>query len=157
MVLTGTQIGNVITGVLSAGASARLRVRGGSMFPSLRNDDVLIIEPVVASELRRGSVILACSGDRLIAHRVRNVRFDAKVTLITTRGDNRREDDHPLTAQSVVGRVVAVERHGRRVDVPKYSFALSFLVRLRLLSVKGGAKLVAWARRSGAGELSLQS
>ena len=134
-----------------------MRVRGGSMFPSLRAEDVLVIAPMVPDQIRRGAVILAHCGDRLVAHRVRHVRLEAGVTIITTRGDNRRDDDAAITSKEVIGKVVAVERRGRRLPVRAALSILSLSVRIRAKSADQMKRLIACLRPAGVDARVFQS
>src|SRR4051794_15557237 len=156
MLKSGADIGQLVADIVGTGALARLQVRGASMYPSVRAEDVLLIESCDPDSLCTGSVILTLN-ETLTAHRIRSIRRHAGTTTITTRGDNRREDDHEVSAAHVVGRVIAVERLGRRYHIPRLSIPLSLITRFRLLGARGRVRLAAWLRRSGAGELSLQA
>jgi hypothetical protein len=101
--------------VLSTGSSFRFRARGASMRPSIRDGDILEIQPVDAGAICRGDVVLCRAGEgRLFAHRViRVTRMDGRM-MVATQGDALACPDGLFAPEQVLGRAVAVEREGRR-------------------------------------------
>ncbi len=90
---------------------------GRSMYPTLRDCDIVVCSAPRRGRLRRGDVVLFRSPDdgRWIVHRICGISGAA----VATRGDaNPSADDRPLPIDAVEGRVIAVERGGRRVRVP---------------------------------------
>jgi hypothetical protein len=102
------------------------------MFPSLRDDDVLVVEQVAADAIVPGSVILTEQDGRLTAHRVRSVTRDGDVIGVITRGDNRWEDDPAVGLESVVGLVTGYHRDGGHYSLPRLSLTLSLITRCRV-------------------------
>ncbi|HJW93539.1 MAG TPA: S24/S26 family peptidase [Thermoanaerobaculia bacterium] len=92
----------VIEEVLATGNAARFRARGDSMHPSIRSDELLEVERVDPSSVRRGDVVLARLSRGLTAHRVVRVSRDGR---FITRGDNAPMDDEPFFAGAIIGRV----------------------------------------------------
>jgi signal peptidase I len=131
-----------VAAIVATGAEARLRVHGGSMLPTVRPGDALFVRRGDASSISRGSVILAKKSGRLIAHRVRRVDWRDGVMWITTRGDARNNDDLALTAEHVVGNVIAIERDGRRLRVRQRSPFLSLFIRVRGSAAYQGKRFV---------------
>ncbi|MDD3069847.1 MAG: signal peptidase I [Methanoculleus horonobensis] len=89
---------------------------GQSMYPTLRDRDIVICSAPRHGQLRRGDVVLFRSekDGRWIVHRI----CDISGTVAATRGDaNPSVDEQPLPLDAVEGRVIAVERRGRRVRV----------------------------------------
>ncbi len=90
---------------------------GRSMYPTLRDRDIVVCSAPRRGQLRRGDVVLFRSekDGRWIVHRICGVSGMG----FTTRGDvNPSVDEQPLPIDAVEGRVIAVERRGRRVRVP---------------------------------------
>lgn len=85
---------------------------GDSMRPLIRRGrDPITIRPA-DGKLRRGDVVLFCSGEgRYVVHRVRRIRGQQVQTL----GDNCWLADPWISAEQVVGRVVCVRRGGRSI------------------------------------------
>jgi hypothetical protein len=125
--------------VVRAGGFVWLAADGLSMMPLLRPGDRLLVAP--AGEVRRGQVVLARLGGRLVAHRV--VRVDG--LGITMRGDACDRDDLRIPAEALVGRVVVAQRGARLIcaqatlafglpALGRYAMARLQWVRLRLHS-----------------------
>jgi hypothetical protein len=93
-------------------APLRLRVRGGSMRPSLRPGDRVTVERAAAADLRRGDWVLLRGQDGVFLHRLLGFTREG---LLLTKGDAHRAADHPWPREAAVGRVVTVTR-GERTD-----------------------------------------
>lgn len=103
---------DLMTAVLARGASFRFQARGFSMSPFIRDGDVLTLAPA-PQRIRLGEVVSfinSCSS-RLSVHR--SVQTGRKGYLI--RGDNSPEPDGFVSHAGILGRVIRVERRGRRV------------------------------------------
>lgn len=86
---------------------------GRSMNPTLMEPELMEIVPVSADEIRTGDVILFRRPDDTtnIVHRVVEISGNA----FRTRGDNNRHaDTFPVTANAIIGLVVASWRGSRR-------------------------------------------
>jgi len=92
---------------------ARLRAHGGSMWPWIRGGDELLVEVVGMESLRCGHVVLFARDARLFAHRV--VRGPAKTGEIILKGDALSDEDPPVGARHLLGRVVALRRGKRTI------------------------------------------
>lgn len=88
-------------------------VGSGSMTPVLRTGDVVIVAKVPASAVRVGDIIEYRKDENTnIVHRVINIDNSSGTETFTTKGDaNSAEDENPVLAQNVVGKVV--------FDIPK--------------------------------------
>src|SRR5580693_3536765 len=95
--------------VLAEGAQVRFRVSGMSMQPNLLDGDTVVVAPARENELRRGDVVLTEGKDGLRVHRF--ISEDAAGGIVT-RGDAGQENDPE--PQKLAGRVVAIERNGRK-------------------------------------------
>jgi hypothetical protein len=105
--------GEVALALLREGVAIRFRASGLSMEPSIRDGDVITVAPLEAA-VRRGDVLLYRHGRRFTAHRaIGRVRGDA--TLLRVRGDAPGWEEERVAVADVLGRIVAVEREGRKV------------------------------------------
>ncbi len=95
--------------LLAAGHTLTVHVRGYSMFPWLRPGDLIRVEPVDATSLRPGDVILFRAGGVAITHRL--LRW--KDGRLITKGDAAPCPDRPLSPVEVAGRVIEVRRGDR--------------------------------------------
>lgn len=86
-----------------------LPVRGGSMGRSLRSGSTVRVVP--GARPRRGEVWAFCTaGGTILVHRYRRAAGGEFIF----RGDARAADDAAVPASRLVGRVVEVQRDGRR-------------------------------------------
>jgi phage repressor protein C with HTH and peptisase S24 domain len=108
----------VVRGLLEDGLSVRFRASGRSMLPALRDGEYLIVAPGRAADIDIGDVVLCDTRRGPVAHRVQSVqrRADGEKQF-TLRGDASSECDRPVAAPQVRGRIVSVERDGRRVSL----------------------------------------
>jgi len=98
---------------LAQGDLTRLRVAGHSMAPLVERGDLVLVQRANLEDLHRGDLLLVEQGGDFLVHRL----IAADVHGLHTKGDNASHADSPLTPQAVLGRVVAVERGGRRIDL----------------------------------------
>jgi signal peptidase len=91
--------------------------RGASMLPAIYPGDVLVIARSPNARVRGGQVVLASRDGRFFAHRVVGKTNAGGRHLVFTRGDALTEDDPPVADADLLGRVTAVIRGGRRIEV----------------------------------------
>ena len=108
----------VTVDLLKSGQSVRFQAPGRSMTPTIREDETITINPVSASTVRKGDIILYNNETGVIAHRV--IRIEKKDASLQPhsfilRGDASITDDKPVAPGQVLGKVVSVERHGRSI------------------------------------------
>lgn len=119
--MSDLELAELLADVAGRGARARLRVAGGSMRPTLRDGDVVLIDAAAPETLRRGDVVAARMHGRIVIHRVESIRGGE----LRLRGDNRVECDPWIAHADVIGRVeelrprrstfVAARRFARRL------------------------------------------
>lgn len=101
--------------LIESGHSLHLRVRGGSMFPWIRDGDLVQVSPVTMDEVEEGDILFFRRGRMLLAHRVVERRVDGQKVQLITRGDSHSQDDGPIgRPEDLIGRVERVYR-GRRI------------------------------------------
>ena len=98
---------------LQGRSTLHLRVISSSMTPALRPDDVVIVQSAPLESLRRGDLVVIQRGAELITHRL--VAIDAHGWR--TKGDNCVAADPVWPAAIMVGRVAAIERGERAIDL----------------------------------------
>lgn len=120
--------------ILSKGGSLRFRARGLSMRPTIRDGDMLVIEPVdEMSESRLGDILLYQFERQLLVHRVvRKKRYEDQPNLLI-QGDAVLQPDGWVNPHQVLGRVSQVERQGRtihlnRIDQRTWGLLLALLL-----------------------------
>jgi hypothetical protein len=137
------------TEVLRGGHTLRFRARGGSMWPFIRDGDWALVQAVGAASIRRGDVVLVHTGSgRLLVHRAVWVGREGSELILRTQGDSLAHADPLIHATQVLGRVVAVERGGRRLRLDRTPLRLAGLAWIRLSTLRRrlGQGLKRWAR-----------
>ena len=104
----------LMTAVLDKGAPFRFQASGSSMFPFIRDGDVITISKT-SRRIRMGDMVAFANpcNDRLTVHRV--VHFSMDGFLI--KGDNSPEPDGWIGYDKILGYVTRIERDSRNVQV----------------------------------------
>ncbi|MGB3905130.1 MAG: signal peptidase I [Anaerolineae bacterium] len=114
----GPHFFQLATGILAGGNVLRFRAHGGSMYPFVRDGDVVEVKPVQASAVGLGDVVLCGYGeDRLVVHRVIRVNRENGRVVLAIKGDSARHPDRPIYPEQVLGQVIAIERGGRKLPL----------------------------------------
>jgi signal peptidase I len=95
-----TPFERILRDLLTEGHGARFRAAGDSMYPAIRDGELVDIVPCDASSLRRGDIVLAAMRRGLTLHRIVRISPDG----IITRGDNATCDDGIITSANLLGR-----------------------------------------------------
>jgi signal peptidase len=111
----GTDFEELAVNILEAGHELRFRARGSSMHPLVRDGDILDVQPISGTAPGAGEVILYRSrGHGIVVHRVVGMLTQEEEDFLLVKGDAARAPDPQVPASRVLGRVVSIERHGRR-------------------------------------------
>lgn len=104
--------------ILSRGACLRFQAKGMSMFPAVRDGDILNIWPVAPDEIKAQDIIFYRNlGGNLAAHRlIRKILSQEKNTLLV-KGDFQQGDGEIISLENVLGKVREIERKGRKVNI----------------------------------------
>jgi hypothetical protein len=130
---------DVCVGLLNLGQSVRFQANGWSMHPTIQDGETILVEPVSASQVKRGDIVLYRTPRGVTAHRIDRVVKDTNSVLNTRsssrdsfhsvhspqhsslffllRGDSLDAFDSPVTSDQILGKVVSVERNGRPIDL----------------------------------------
>ncbi len=126
---------DVTIGLLRQGYGVRFYAKGWSMHPTIRDGELITVEPVIPSQVKRRDILLHYNGRRVIAHRV--VRMAKRMSLLNPqtaaidasfvlRGDASSTCDGPVDADQILGKVVTVERNGRLIDLDSWKSMLFY-------------------------------
>lgn len=109
--LTPTAVSRLMHQTLAAGRSLRVRVRGYSMAPLIREGDRITLAPVLEGRLPLGAPVAVRLPfrDACVVHRI----VDRRAGAYRIKGDNLRRPDGWVSAADVLGIVRRVERNGR--------------------------------------------
>jgi signal peptidase I len=103
--------------LLSLGLGVRFRAPGASMHPTIRHEDVITVEPVAPSSLKRRDIILYRRQSNFIAHRIVKIEErDGRGLTFIVRGDASVTCDAPVKPEHVLGKVVCLERDHQIID-----------------------------------------
>jgi len=101
------------TELLSLGACVRFQARGQSMYPAIRDGEIIKVEPVEPSHIKKGDIVLYRMKKGVIAHRVVRIeRRNGGLPFFVLRGDTMETCDGIVEPRQVIGRVISVERNG---------------------------------------------
>lgn len=132
---------------LRAGRSFRFTVSTSSMQPALAPGDKVLISAVLPDELRPGDIVVRKSAHAHIAHRlIGSYKSGSEIHLIT-KGDNALTADDAWQAAQLVGKVVAMDRAGRKTSARftrarRRAFVIAFLSRCQLSASRTGPKII---------------
>jgi len=133
VILAAQEFAELSAAILGRGSSIRFRARGRSMLPLIRNRDVLTARPVSVGTLRVGDIVLHRIGrDRLVAHRIVRLGHTNGKAMLTTRGDASLAPGDQVSAEQVLGHVVALRRGGRSVWLDRGAWRLAGVLWVRL-------------------------
>ncbi|MGD9040866.1 MAG: S24 family peptidase [Desulfobacteraceae bacterium] len=105
------------TELLGRGKRVRFRAPGRSMYPTIRENEAITVEPIKPRHVKVGDIILFRSGESVVAHRVMRIERGKGETLrFILREDTLGTLDQPVAAKQILGKVVSVERAGRNID-----------------------------------------
>jgi signal peptidase I len=98
----------VVERLLSSGCRVRFRATGSSMHPTIRDGEMLDVECVELTSIRRGDVLLYLHKRRPIAHRVVQIYTEGSaISGFLLCGDAKAACDAPIEPHQVLGRVIA--------------------------------------------------
>lgn len=120
--------------LVESGQSLRLRVNGNSMEPLLYSEDWVIVVQASLETLNCGDLIVLRRESDLVTHRL--VKKDAQGWL--TKGDSLPYLDPEDQERIILGRVIAIERDGHRMNLEsgRWKFVNETLGRLGWFEAK---------------------
>ena len=132
--ISGSALIELLRDVLGKGAPFRFRTSGFSMFPFIKDGDLVTVSPMLGSSPGLGDVVAFVQPGtrRLAIHRVIGEEGDS----YWMRGDNSLQADGFIPKTSILGRVKRVERNGKRVylGLGPERFLIALLTRRGLVS-----------------------
>ena len=107
--LQATKI-NLYRKVLEEGEELYIRACGTSMWPFIKNEDILVIKKVPLTSFSTGDIIAYVQDERVICHRV----SERKHKVISTKADALTGVDSRIPTDNILGQVIAREKDGAR-------------------------------------------
>ena len=100
-------------------------VTGNSMYPFLKNKDIVVLSGISLNEIKIGDIILTYDGIRMLCHRV----FRVNKKIVQTKADAFILPDLPICEKNLIGKVI-IRKSGKkfiRMDTP-FSMYRGFLI-----------------------------
>lgn len=127
------------TGLLEDGSDVRIIASGYSMYPAISPGNPIIIEPVKdKANLKPGEIIAWERDSDLVVHRLIHIYESDGELYYITRGDATLTSDNPVSFNLIAGRVVSIEKRGKRrlpasiFLIPEWRYRLNrFIVRVK--------------------------
>ncbi|MGO8734255.1 MAG: hypothetical protein ACLQVM_15890 [Terriglobia bacterium] len=142
LVLASLDVGRV----LADREGVTFRAQGTCMYPNVRPGDVLRIRSRLAADVVVGDIAVCRAPDYLFGHRVidKGVR-DGRAFIVTRPDRTHKGGDGPTFDENLLGVVIRIERHGKRVPVQPAEYPWPVrryhAVRLALIEAALGAQL----------------
>jgi len=99
--------------ILQRFSALRFVAYGTSMLPSIYPGDCLTVESFGSAIPSRGEIVLCRRGGEFCVHRIVAISGERPDTRYILRGDALLEDDLPLPAHELLGRVTSILRRGK--------------------------------------------
>lgn len=129
--LNGEALAEILSATFSKQACFRFKARGFSMFPFIRDNDILTVSPLSLIEPSFGQAVafIHPATNKLVVHRI--VGSYSGSYLI--KGDNSLTPDGIIPMENILGCVSKIERDGRPilVSLGKERFFIGWLSRKR--------------------------
>jgi hypothetical protein len=110
-------VSDLIREEMAQGTAFCFCVISGSMAPLIGAGDEVVVEWASADRLRRGDIVLYTVDGALHTHRLLARRRCGDATLLVTKGDATLNPDQPWRETQLLGKVVAVRREDRTIDL----------------------------------------
>ncbi len=137
------------------------RMKGYSMFPTLREGDVGVVSKCSPREVKVGDIVVFRSGNKLIAHRLIKITDKEGQQIFIAKGDKNSFNDEPFSASQLEGKLETITRSKKTFKVDNFGmkFRRSMALNFKSFSSKMNQFLVtadSLIRNSGLKLLSLK-
>jgi len=126
----GPSVLDLAAEILASGGKVRMRALGTSMLPALWPGDIVTIEGTSCHAAVPGDIVLVLRKQHPFIHRLEKRCDDGGRLQWITRGDAVPQNDPPVAASELLGRVSCIQRN-HRILVPRRRLSLA-------------ARLLAW-------------
>lgn len=130
-ILSSDELIGCVELLLAKNASARLTVKGFSMFPFIRDNDVITISPFTQGNYSAGRIVAFVHPKtrKLVIHRIVGVEKGKYLV----KGDNLYQPDGLVPKGDILGYVTKVERNNAAVmlGTKRFPCAIAFLSRIK--------------------------
>jgi signal peptidase I len=105
---------------LEKGYELSFSIRGASMFPLLRPQDIITVVKCNCKELKPGNLILfkpTTNNDTVVVHRLIHKRKNENRYTFITKGDFQFNYDTPIAPEDIIGKVIKIRTRGRSISL----------------------------------------
>lgn len=103
--------------IAQKGINLKIPVWGYCMSPFIRHGDVVIIKPMNEAEVSIGDIVVFLYRHRMFVHRLISKYQKKGKTVLLTKGDSFPHFDQPISPEDVLGKVVAIDRGKRKINL----------------------------------------
>ncbi|MHC9538390.1 MAG: hypothetical protein AB9903_02630 [Vulcanimicrobiota bacterium] len=123
---------------IAKGENIKVKVLDKGMMPVIMIGDSVEVQPIHAMNLRTNHIVFYRQGENFLVRRIVAVTF-GKNAEFTMKGDSLEKDEPIVQASQIIGKVIALERDGQRIDINK-NFGSAAIGKLKQLgSMKIGS------------------
>lgn len=109
-------------------------VKGKSMFPTLREGDVVFVTPSTTSDVRIGQIIVYQRGEIYVVHRVVDKFNRGGEVLLKTQGDNNPVPDTVLISNNMLKGIVILHLPVLGIlTFPPYNYIIALILALSII------------------------
>jgi Peptidase S24-like len=131
--------------ILGSFGEFRFVAWGSSMVPSIFPGDTLIVQHETPEGARSGDVVLFVRKGRFYAHRLAHKAKEGGRISLIARGDALHRNDPPFAEKEMLGRVAAVIRGRKRIEIDRHPAAGQQLLQWIVQHSSGALKwLLRW-------------
>ena len=117
--------------ILDNDQNVSIKMKGYSMYPTLRPGDIGVIEHCATETLKTGDIIVFKAGGHLVAHRLIAIRKENNHFLFTAKGDKNSFSDPEFSDEMLVGRIKEIQRKGTKISTNALSMKWNRFLSLR--------------------------
>jgi ATP-binding cassette subfamily B protein len=108
-----TDLFNLAESILDEKHSLSYRLKGNSMYPTLKAGDVGKVDYCTPESLKIGDIVVFKTKGGLVGHRIINIKKKEQTFIFTTKGDNSPRKDTPFSSEDLLGKITSYQRNKR--------------------------------------------
>lgn len=118
--LNHNEFAELSANILSKKGSLSIKAHGFSMYPFIRNKDIISIQPCSASSLRTGDVALYhVDRKKLVAHRIVGSNINHGEIFFKMCADATPDYNEWVPSYNVLGKIVSIQREEKVLHIDK--------------------------------------
>jgi signal peptidase len=130
---------DISTNSLKNGKSISFSAKGTSMYPTIKEDDILHIEPVLPENIYKRDIIFYTDNSGVVVHRLILKRFEQGQFHFFTRGDSSFRASE-ISRDQILGKLFCIQRKEKKLSLNN-SLGYYFYTKLRCFFVRIFRKL----------------